>query len=49
MKFRKIKDIDTNRFAKELGGSVEQSDDSNILAWNIERAMEKLLGEHALE
>ena len=49
LKFIKIKDINTNRFTKELGESIGQSDDPNILAQNIERAMEKLLEEYAPE
>ena len=40
IKLRKIKDVNTNRFAKELGESIEQSDDLNILAHNIDRSME---------
>ena len=43
IKFRKIKDLDINRFTKELGESVKQSEDTNILAKNIERTVEKLL------
>ena len=42
--FRKIKDINTNRFTTELGESIEQSDDPNILAQNIEKSMEKIIG-----
>ena len=49
IKLRKIKDINTNRLDKEFGESIEQSDDPNILAQNIERSMEKLLEEHAPE
>ena len=36
IKLRKIKDINTNRFAKELGESIEQSNDPNMLPQNIE-------------